>query len=196
MQPYSEQLLPGPQAQPHSQSHQAPNWLHACISHRGMGEKAPGIRTGTATAPRTWCQELGQARGGSSSALAERLQHFSVQGGGGVQGDPGGPDVGLPALKSTSTQIFLGCFHGQQGGVCQEEGKSSQLEIRRRPNLCPLGQGQGPKGLAHPSGTLLCWAPSHTLGMASQPAREWGQALLRTWLVVAKGQTTAWREAA
>lgn len=75
-----------------------------------------------------------------------------------MQGHPGGPDLGLPAFKSTGTQVLLGCFHGQRGGVCQEQGKSSQRVSSatagrgKGPWLLqtqPLGQGQRPQGLAH-----------------------------------------------
>lgn len=108
-------------------------------------------------APRTWCQGLSPARG-SSSALGERVQHLGTQRGAGVQGHPGGPDLGLPALKSTGTQVLLGCFHGQRRGVCQEQGKSSQRVSSatagrgKGPWLLqtqPLARGQCPQGLTH-----------------------------------------------
>lgn len=75
-----------------------------------------------------------------------------------MQGHPGGPNLGLPAFKSTGTQVLFGCFHGQHGGVCQEQGKSSQRVSPatagrgRGPWLLqtqPLAQGQSPQGLTH-----------------------------------------------
>lgn len=143
-------VTPGPKLAPHP-------GLEA-LSHPGEGDKkSPGIWA--RRAPRTWCQGLGAARG-SSSAPGERVQHLGTQGGAGVQAHPGGPNLGLPALKSTGTQVLLGCFHGCWGGVCQEQGKSSQRVSPatagrgKGPWLLqtqPLAQGQRPRGLTHVS---------------------------------------------
>lgn len=87
-----------------------------------------------------------------------------------MQGHPGGPDVGLPAFKSTGTQVSLGCFHGQRGGICQEEGKSSQRVSKGRSGQ--PGGGLHPYGLMWgEKGALTWWQQGDAAAAAASPGQ-------------------------
>lgn len=88
-----------------------------------------------------------------------------------MQGHPGGPDVSLPAFKSAGTQVSLGCFHGQRGGICQEEGKSSQ-RVSWGTGAGSHGGGLHPYSLVQgEKGALTWWQQGDAAAAAAGPGQ-------------------------